>query len=281
MFRVQKMEPKHFAAAVELANTMDWHMTKEDFAFNAQLEPDGALVLLDDAAVVGTATCVSYGQVGWFGNLIVDSRYRRQGLGNRLLEHAIHILQSKGVVTVGLYAYLHLVDFYGRAGFVQDADFVVLKADKVHSSSNNAPNIRSISEAELTQIIKLDAECFGAPRQKLLQAILSNPNNPCYCAFEDDNLLGFVAAKMYEGAAEVGPLACKKRHPQTASALLHRVLADIEGYEAYLYLPAAESALLQLATQAGFIEQFRLACMFLGQSTAKKCIYSSESLERG
>jgi GNAT superfamily N-acetyltransferase len=51
--------------------------------------------------VIGTATCIGYGKVGWFGNLIVDASYRRHGLGKQLLQKALQVLQAKGVTTVG------------------------------------------------------------------------------------------------------------------------------------------------------------------------------------
>jgi predicted N-acetyltransferase YhbS len=281
MFQIVKMEPEHFPAVVELANTMDWHMTEEDFAFNSLLEPDGALVLLDDDKVVGAATCISYGTVGWFGNLIVDSHYRKHGLGRQVLEQALRVLQAQGVATVGLYAYLHLVNFYGAVGFVRDVDFVVLKAHKVKAQPSSVANVKRLSAEMHAQIVGLDAHCFGASRQRLFQTILGNPSNPCYGSFDGVELVGFVAAKVYDGAAELGPLACKPGRSQTAQSLLTRLLQDLEGNEAYLYLPASESALLQLAQQAGFTEQFRLARMFFGPPVAARCIYSAESLERG
>ena len=73
MFQVKPMDQKDFGFAVELANTMDWNMATEDFQFAKQLEPEGCFVLFDDSKRVGIATCISYGKVGWFGNLIVDA----------------------------------------------------------------------------------------------------------------------------------------------------------------------------------------------------------------
>ena len=67
MFHVEKMTPKDYMFAVELANTMNWNMTVEDFKFNSRLEPNGCFVLFDDSKRVGVATCISYGSVGWFG----------------------------------------------------------------------------------------------------------------------------------------------------------------------------------------------------------------------
>ena len=71
MLQVKQMRSEDFFFATELANTMDWNMAAEDFQFMAQLEPEGCLVLFDDSTPIGIATCINYGKVGWFGNLIV------------------------------------------------------------------------------------------------------------------------------------------------------------------------------------------------------------------
>ena len=57
---------------------------------------------------MGIATCISFGKVGWFGNLIVKEEIRHKGAGSLLVKHAIDYLQGKGVETIGLYAYPNL-----------------------------------------------------------------------------------------------------------------------------------------------------------------------------
>jgi GNAT superfamily N-acetyltransferase len=107
------MYPNNYPFVVELANTMDWDMTAADFEFNKMMEPDGCFILLENAKPVGAATCISYGKVGWFGNLIVSPAARKRGAGTFLLNHAVNYLKNAGVKTIGLYAYPYLVEFYG------------------------------------------------------------------------------------------------------------------------------------------------------------------------
>ena len=76
MFQVKQMRPEDFSFATDLANTMDWNMAPEDFQFMSQLEPESCFVLFDDLKKVGIATCINYGAVGWFGNLVVKQEYR-------------------------------------------------------------------------------------------------------------------------------------------------------------------------------------------------------------
>lgn len=280
MFHVKMMSPKDFSFAAELANTMNWNMSTVDFAFNSALEPNGCFVLFDESMRVGVATCISYGKVGWFGNLIVEEAYRKRGAGTQLLKHALKYLQSTGVSTVGLYAYKDLVAFYGKVGFKRDVDFSVLKSDAISAPSYVNESIR-ITQRELPRIAQFDSWCFGASRKKILEKMIGREKTSGYLATEEDRIIGYVACKVYDEAAEIGPLVCQKDHASAAVLLLRNVLSELEGKEGYLYLPKGEKQLLEVAAEAGFRKEFDLARMFLGSAIATECVYIAESLERG
>jgi GNAT superfamily N-acetyltransferase len=176
MFQIKLMQPKDFVFATELANTMDWNMAIEDFQFITYLEPDGCFVLFDDSQPIGIATCNSYGNVGWFGNLIVKKEYRGKGAGSQLVKHSIGFLQDKGIETIGLYAYPYLIGFYRDLGFRYDEDF----------SMQQVPNLKKVFSSEtfstvgsrhFQQIAEFDNKCFGGDRRKLLESIILEKSN--------------------------------------------------------------------------------------------------------
>ena len=129
MFQVKLMRAGDFPFAAKLANTMDWNMAAEDFEFMFSLEPEGCFVVFQGSEPVGIATSISFGEVGWFGNLIVKEKARNRGAGSLLVKHTVKYLQNKGVKTIGLYAYPHLVNFYSNLGFKRDEDFSVLHTE--------------------------------------------------------------------------------------------------------------------------------------------------------
>ncbi len=108
-------------------------MAPEDFEYMLNLEPQGCFVLFDGSERIGIATCISFGKVGWFGNLIIKEKCRKKGAGSLLVKHAVDYLQSRGVKTIGLYAYPNLLNFYSRQGFKEDEDFSVLSVETLQS----------------------------------------------------------------------------------------------------------------------------------------------------
>jgi predicted N-acetyltransferase YhbS len=281
MFRVEKMRVDDFLFAVQLANTMGWNMALDDFEFAAKLEPEGCFVLFNGSDRVGIATCVSFGRVGWFGNLVVTEAYRQRGAGALLVKSAIEYLKSTGAETVGLYAYPHLIGFYKQFGFRHDADFLVFQGKAASLVTEETVQLQKAKKQDIPVIIDFDSQCFGANRKKLLEPILRDKSNLCYIAVDDHGIAGYCAATVYEEAAGVGPLMCRQNRDGIATALLQTILSKLKNHDIFTCAPTEETALLEVLSKAGLHEKFRVPSMFLGPAAAKGCTYIAESLERG
>lgn len=279
MFQIKVMTPDDYGFAVDLANTMGWGMEKEDFRFNQMLEPEGCLMLFNGVEPAGVATCISFGAVGWFGNLIVKPEHRKHGAGRLLLEHAVKYLKRRDVETVGLYAYQHLKEFYGKSGFKADIDFAVMHNENVAGFDGEMTSFDE--QTDFSVLNGFDTGFFGADRSKLLKGILGKENRLCYVSVKDREVNGYVLAKVYEHMAEVGPLVCKPNNEALAKALLTKVLCELEGRQVSIYLPQKQSGLLIFLEEAGFKNAFLLSRMFLGSPKVQNYIHTAESLERG
>jgi len=211
--------------------------------------------------------------------LIVKEGVRREGAGSLLIRHAIDYLKNKGVDTIGLYAYPHLVKFYESLGFEPDIDFLVLQGKAVFPATQRM--LREAKKADIPEIIDFDGQCFGANRKKLLEPILLNKGNLCYISTENNEITGYVTAKVYGKMAEVGPLICHANRVKEALLLLKTILSKLNGLEVFMYIPKKETKLLNMLYQTGLKADFPVVRMFLGPAIAKNCIYTAESLERG
>jgi len=244
-----------------------------------RLEPEGCFVLLSNSERIGIATAVGFGEVGWFGSLIVSEDHRKKGAGSLLVRHAVNYLKKKNVRTVGLYAYIDKVPFYRRLGFEYDSEFIVLKGKGFPSPVGANP--RETIKEDIQEVIEFDHSCFGASRGKLLEYVLLKPENLCYMSAEDRQISGYVVAKVYEDMAELGPLVCRKERSAVAVDLLKFILNKLDGFEVSMCVPKRESTILDFLAKSGFSENFGVARMFFGPPVVKDCIYIAESLERG
>jgi predicted N-acetyltransferase YhbS len=279
MFQVKNMSARDFEFAVKITEPMKWGLAEADFEFMIELEPEGSFVLFDDTERIGIATTVSYGKVGWFGNLIVNANKRKKGGGSLLVKHALKYLTGKDVKTVGLYAYIDKIPFYTKLGFKYDSEFTVLKGEGF--SSSPAAYVTEAKKQDIKKIIDYDKSCFSACRKKLLEPILLYPSNFCYVSVENGRIAGFAVAKAYGGMAELGPVVCESGRSDMAISLLNATLGRLNSLEVSMCVPRKEKSILDMLKKAGFSESFRVARMFFGLPVANECIYIAESLERG
>lgn len=279
MFHVKNMTEEDLAFAVHITETMNWELVEEDFELMLELESQGCFVLLYDSERVGIVTAVSFGKVGWLGNLIVDENHRKTGGGSLLVKQAVKYLTSKNVEAIGLYSYTGNVPFYRRLGFEYDSEFIVLKGRGF--SSPATANLREAKKEDIQEIINCDKICFGGSRRKLLEPLLIDTNNSCYVSIEGGQMLGYAVAKTHEETAELGPLVCRRERSDIAIDLLKANLDRLEGFDVSVCVPKRESTIIDMLMKSGFSENFRVARMFLNPQIVKDCIYIAESLERG
>ncbi len=279
MFNVRTMSKEDFSFVVTTTRKMNWGLSKQDFEFATELEPDGCFVLLDDSEKIGLATTVSYDKIAWFGNLIVNKNKRNKGAGSTLVTHALEYLKSRNVETVGLYAYMERIPFYRRLGFKSDSEFFALKGKGI--TSNSAAAVKRVTNEDLDEIVNFDRSCFGASRKKVLVPIISDPDNLCYTVCEKDEISAYIVAKKYGMMAELGPLACKKGKKNIAVELLKKTLDRLSGIEVAMLVPAKEAMIVSTLRKEGFRESFKVQRMFFGSPAGNDCLCMAESLERG
>ena len=279
MFLVKKMVVADFSFAVQLANTMDWNMTLKDFEFITSVEPFGCFVLFNDLERLGIATCINYGHVGWFGNLVIKDNYRNIGGGNFLLRHTINYLKQKGVLTIGLYSYPNLTGFYARHKFVIDTTFFVFRGSPLISTTFIEKEIAK--KKNFLSLLKFDQRCVGFNREKTLLPLFSDKCNKIYFSGKNENIEGYVLIKISNQTAEIGPLITLQNSKTSAIDLLSTALRKLNDFDVFIYVQKKNKELIQLLLESGLQKEYSSVRMFLGSSIDTDCLYFPESLERG
>jgi hypothetical protein len=259
---------------------MNWQLTKEDFQFMTELEPNGCFVLFYNSKRIGIVTNINFGKIGWLGNLIINKKHRRKGCGTLMVKHSIeYLMNRKNVETIGLYSYIKTIPFYLKLGFVFDSEFVVLRG-RVLSSSIEI-ELKEIKKEDIQKIVDYDNTYFGASRKKVLESIFINSNNLSYVAIKGNQILGYGVVKVYGTTAELGPLIANPGCYEVAIDIFKALINKLKGVEVSICVPKKEKAFINMLITSGFSRKFSVARMFFGSPVIKKCFYIAESLERG
>ncbi|MCW3997520.1 MAG: GNAT family N-acetyltransferase [Candidatus Bathyarchaeota archaeon] len=279
MLHIEQMITEDFSFAVQLANTMDWKMTVKDFEFMLTVEPFGCFVLYDDLEKIGLATCVGYGRIGWFGNLVVKKEFRDQGAGGFLLKKALTYLRNKGVQTIGLYSYPKLTDFYKKFEFKINDEFIIFQGKP--SFCEEFQEVSKAEKKDFSKLLEFDFDCLGFDRNKTLDLIFSDKSNIVYYSAQNNLLNGYIIAKICNQQAEIGPLVVKSNSESVAVDLLSKTLISLSGFDVFISVPKRNEDFIDLLVTAGLRKDTNIVRMFLGPSINNDCSYLPESLERG
>ncbi|MEV4222262.1 GNAT family N-acetyltransferase [Nonomuraea sp. NPDC049725] len=132
----------------------------------------GEVYAVDAADGDGLAGCVvvsPYGDaLAGVGMMIVAGRYGRQGLGTRLMEHALEVAGDR---VVELTATRFGRPVYERLGFRPTGSLTITTGPMRETASSAA--VRVVTPDDHAALIALDAEITGADRSKALSALLS------------------------------------------------------------------------------------------------------------
>ena len=276
---VRTMRRTDFAQCVALTDLMNWGLVDEDFNFMVNLEAEGCFVAARENDILGLVTSVSFGKLGWIGNVIVSPKERKKGVGVALVSKAIEYLKNRGVETIGLYAYKNVVPFYKNLGFSPSSEYSWMICE---NSCWSGPEYSPLRKTDFPAIVEFDEACFGGTRMRLLKAIYESPYGLCCNLLEGTSSKAYLMAVKSDVSAEIGPWLCRKGYEEEAFQLLKSMGRELHGLETHIGLPTARHDLIGFVTDLGFRENFRVVRMYHGPHPQdKECILAMESLERG
>jgi GNAT superfamily N-acetyltransferase len=273
------MEARDVPRSVALTDLMNWGFEEEDFFFMMELEPRGCFVALKDDEVIGVVTSISFGSVGWIGNVIVSPEERRRGAGATLVSEALNHLKAEGVTAIGLYAYRNVIPFYESLGFKADRDFSWLMCGNVSWIGESMPELDS---RDLEVVMEFDEQCFGASRKRLLETIYNSPQGICGAILDDGKPISYLMATKSSTSAEIGPWICMPGREEEGFHLFRSFGKALHGLEAHVGVPSDRSDVINFLSSLGFAEDFPVVRMFHGPVPPdRNCALAMESLERG
>ena len=208
-FIIRNIKPLDFNFIIRLAELENIRYSNKDLNRIIDFEPDGCFIALDGERRLGIVTTITYGNVGWIGNLLVDKSTRRRGTGTNLIREAIEYMQKKDVKVPKLYCFPKRIPFYRGLGFKPEINLQVMtmKGKKISFSE-----VKQLSEEELHEMSLLDKKIFGADRSRLLCRIHQEFPENCFAAYHKKKLVGYIMASGSEDEYELGPWICLPKY---------------------------------------------------------------------
>jgi GNAT superfamily N-acetyltransferase len=217
---VRRVDVAELAECVRLAVSREW--TPEEHKWGLLFEVGEVYGIDDpDGGLAGMVTLTRFGtEVSGIGMMVVAAKYERQGLGTRLMTHALQEAKTSSV-------WLTATDFgrplYERLGFraiSRSGQFFGEFEKRVTKVS------RPMSTSDLDAVVALDTEVFGASRKELLTQLLTfadqmrvidGPAGP----------VGYGAAWPNSGTTVVGPVVADDL--DMALTLIAELAGDVDG----------------------------------------------------
>ncbi|MGW3724995.1 GNAT family N-acetyltransferase [Streptomyces sp. NPDC000851] len=223
---IRRLTLRDLTACADLSEDRGWPREEHKWGFLLTAgkgygidDPDGGLV------AAGTVT--EYGpperpELGAVGMVLVAERHARQGVGRRLMRHVISIM---GTTPLTLHATSNGRPLYEELGFKVTGRAEMLRGPFMPGGAELAVATRPATAEDLTTLLRLDLEVFGADRTHILTRLPAFADQ-VRVAEEDGRIIGYAAAWPNMHTHVVGPLIA--RDTETAKALIASLAAHTD-----------------------------------------------------
>jgi GNAT superfamily N-acetyltransferase len=220
---IRRLTLRDLRACADLSEDRGWPREEHKWGF---LLTAGKGFGIDDPQGGLVAACVvtEYGswerlELGAIGMVLVAERHARQGVGRRLMQHA---MAAMGTTPLTLHATPYGQPLYEELGFKVTGRAEMLTGNFTPGGPESGVPTRAATAEDLPAILRLDEEVFGADRTPLITRLPAFADQ-LRVAEEDGRIIGYTAAWPNMDTHVVGPLIA--RDTETAKALIASLAA--------------------------------------------------------
>jgi GNAT superfamily N-acetyltransferase len=267
---------------ITLKRAAGWNQTEADWRRFLTLSPEGCFVAELDGKGVGTVAAFVFGNVAWIAMVLVSPDARGQGLGTKLMSHALTWLESRSVACIRLDATPLGQPIYEKLGF--KAEYKLNRFEGVLPSivlSQTDPLISPVgTPAELDDCLNLDQTVTGTPRQALIKALHADePGN--FYRYGQGKAAGYIAYRPGENATFLGP--CCAISQAAGNALLYHAARINAGRRVFIDVPLDNQPAVEVVNALGLKPQRPLLRMCKGTPVTDfpACIWATTGPEKG
>ena len=148
-----------------------------------------------DNKIIGIGCSIVFDTTAWLAHIIVDEKFRNQGVGSAITECLLDVNRSKGIGTILLIATPLGEPVYLKAGFRTVSEYHYFKREAPPAGKKQSPKVQPYTKDLYPEIIKLDALVTGEQRVNLLHPYLDQS----FVFIDGGTVCGFYIPDLEEG----------------------------------------------------------------------------------
>ena len=261
---LREMTAADIPAGLALCRASGWNQTERDWAHFLAAAPHGALVAVENEAVIGTVSTLPYGPFAWVSMVLVDPAARGRGIGTVLLTRGLALVPQGSAARLDATPAGQAV--YRKLGFVGEDGVARWFRDAGPRGEPRATGVRPLERRDRPAVIEMDARAFGASRIGLLDRLAVEAPEYGWVAERAGRLHGYLLGRHGHVRAHLGPLIADE--PPTAARLLEACLAAHPGGKFSADVPDDQHGFRTTLTELGFAIERPFLRMHLGRLTA-------------
>lgn len=237
--RLRTARDTDLPAIASLRESVGW--AAHDWALRAVLDPiDARCVVVEDreGSLAGVGSGITYGALGWVGNMVVAEGWRRRGLGAAILADVVDFLLDRGCTRLELFATPSGRPLYARHGFALTDPSVLVRVrrDPFTAMSAATQEIDIREAADPAEVSAYDAPRFGGDRGRLIGMMAADRHRPLLVGCRDGRIAGYLWLRA--DGPRIGPFLADDT--AVAAALLGAAFGRLPGVdELGMNLPTA------------------------------------------
>ncbi len=269
MISIRTMTADDIPLGMRLKEAAGWNQTETDWRRHLKLEPEGCFIASCDDTPAATLAVTIFGgdatgvgrtrATAWIAMVLTDPDFRRRGLANALLSHAIEYCKARGVREIRLDATEMGRPVYEKLGFAVTFDLTrwrgVARAAPQVAPATGAIGLRAMTAEDLAdgELADLDRLATGEDRRRLLAALRDDLSDAAIAATADPReltaVLGFALARRGSRALQIGPVVA--RTEPLGIGLLHAAIERTTGDEIVVDVPDRNGPATAIVREAG------------------------------
>jgi ribosomal protein S18 acetylase RimI-like enzyme len=253
----------HLEGCLALSKSANWNQNEADWRLMLEVGRGWGISLADGTLAASTIV-LPYGRFAWVSMVLVLPEHRRRGYATQLLRTALADLARRRQTPI-LDATPAGREVYVQEGFRDTWGFRRFQLNETIAALERSTRVRPLRDADWPELLALDAQAFGASRERLLRALAARLPDAALVAEENGALAGFLLGRDGREARQLGPLVA--RSSGAARGLLAEALARVTP-PVYLDLVDREPGIAAWLESLGFRFQRPFTRMVHGAGAA-------------